>query len=942
MSLVRRAIAMQARVAGLRRTGGYVQSSFMTTVPSLRGAALRPSMPPVAFQRQVHARAISTGSGMPKFMLRMVRLPLYGAAGVTGLYTYTNYKLDEIKGKLGGWLGSASDSASSLFDTVSSRSNDALDGARSGFNSFWARFQSNFQQARQDEEAVEKERPDSDEQPPNPDPNSNEGLLAAAAAALGASFNSGDNQQEPENPDEVPHPQPGSSEELMLLTRKLIEVRNILKSVDHDSDQLVLPSIVVIGSQSSGKSSVLESIVGHEFLPKGNNMVTRRPIELTLIHVSPGNVPDDGIVEYGEFPGTGMGKVTDFTRIQKVLYDMNMAVSREECVSDKPIELHIHSPHVPDLSLIDLPGYVQLSSMDQPEELREKIALLCNKYIQEPNIILAVCAADVDLANSPALRASRKVDPLGRRTIGVITKMDLVPAETGAGILNNNKYPLSLGYIGVICRAPEPVNHSVFSLKRSSVVQQIQEHERSYFRENAAAYQAPSHGRNAGIAPMIGTDKLRQRLMVVLEESMGSSLSGVSNLVRTELEDASYQFKVQYNDRQITAESYVTEVMDLLKQRFKMFSHNFGKPEMRLLLKNALDDKVMDILAQIYWTDGTIMQLTELGDKRRLSPSELSPEWLHKLDASTGALTKSGIGRISTQLVANTIHAQLEQLALAEPFNYHTETAERILAFGTALLKDRFTITADQVENCVKPYKYEVELDPREWEQGRKQSEALLKTELSMCNEAYERLRSAIGSRRLRGAMEYITQLEERERQRLAARIEVNDDPEALQALAQDDQNDPTRPGFNAALLSKAREARFLQDRADILKLRMAALRSRRCKGGPDQKVFCPESFLNAVADKLTYTAVMFINIELLAEFFYQFPREIDARLGYDMTKEDMLAFARQNPAIRKHIDLQERKLKLEEVMVKLQELGRMYQDKAPHRPPTQSKWRLF
>jgi len=54
---------------------------------------------------------------------------------------------------------------------------------------------------------------------------------------------------------------------LMHLTKKLIEIRSMLLDIDQ-SDALKLPSIVVIGSQSSGKSSVLEAIVGHEFLPK--------------------------------------------------------------------------------------------------------------------------------------------------------------------------------------------------------------------------------------------------------------------------------------------------------------------------------------------------------------------------------------------------------------------------------------------------------------------------------------------------------------------------------------------------------------------------------------------------------------------------------------------------------------------------------------------------
>ncbi len=138
-------------------------------------------------------------------------------------------------------------------------------------------------------------------------------------------------------------------------------------------------------------------------------MVTRRPIELTLVHTP---AADGKTVEYGEFPGMGLGKIKDFNVIQRTLTELNLAVPTSEAVSNEPIDLRIYSPNVPDLTLIDLPGYVQISSMDQPESLKEKIAALCEKYIKEPNIILAVCAADVDLANSPALRASRKVDPL--------------------------------------------------------------------------------------------------------------------------------------------------------------------------------------------------------------------------------------------------------------------------------------------------------------------------------------------------------------------------------------------------------------------------------------------------------------------------------------------------------------------------------------------------
>lgn len=121
-------------------------------------------------------------------------------------------------------------------------------------------------------------------------------------------------------------------------------------------------------------------------------------------------------------------------------------------------------------------------------------------------------------------------------------------------------------------------------------------------------------------------------------------------------------------------------------------------------------------------------------------------------------------------------------------------------------------------------------------------------------------------------------------------------------------------------------------DRIGILKLRLVALKSKRCKAGPESDVLCPEAFLNVVADKLAYTSAMFINIELLDHFFYQvpsihfqarsltltrllqFPREIDSRLLYDLDRKEIVEFARENPIIRKHLDLQERKDKLEEV----------------------------
>uniref|UniRef100_V5ET86 dynamin GTPase n=2 Tax=Kalmanozyma brasiliensis (strain GHG001) TaxID=1365824 RepID=V5ET86_KALBG len=895
--------------------------------------------------RLMHVRAISFNS-VPKAAFRAVRLPAYGIAAGGGALAYANYKVDEFKDMLGRGYGRLSERAKEAYGSMSEFGADAMDSARDGWEALSEQIDGIELPKLQTPEflrnlfaGMKTDKADADgaDADPSragssggggggPDPNGAPHLAGAAAVAASSLFGDDDTT------DTADGTSKGSTEELMLLTRKLIEVRNILKEIDHESDQLTLPSIVVIGSQSSGKSSVLEAIVGHEFLPKGNNMVTRRPIELTLIHTParPGRPTKDTVVEYAEFPGLGLGRITDFSHVQKTLYDLNMAVPATECVSDEPIELRIHSPHVPDLTLIDLPGYVQIASMDQPDELREKITKLCHKYIQEPNIILAVCAADVDLANSPALRASRQVDPLGLRTIGVVTKMDLVPPEVGAGILSNNKYPLALGYVGVVCKN----NLGVFqsskghdSAGQGRMSSLVAKQESDYFNANREHFKAPARGRNAGVQPMTGTDTLRRRLMSVLEESMGSSLHGIANAVQLELEEASYQFKVQYNDRSITAESYVAETMDALKLRFKEFASNFGKPEVRALLKQALDEKVMDILAQMYWSDARTPELSQLADARKVSAEELDKYWAYKLDASSSALTKSGIGRLSTQLVVDSIRTQIEHLAQSEPFNHHPDAAERIVAFSTAILRDRFGLTADQVENCVKPFKYEVEVEPNEWEAGRVRSVQLVERELSMCEGAFNGIKKMLGGRRLKGAMEYVTHLEERERKRVQARIRARE-ASATSDLDEDDSNDPTRPDYNSALLIKAREALFLTERSKMLRTRLSTLQSKRCRSGPGAKAFCPETFLNVVADKLTYTAVMFINIELLSEFFYQFPREIDAKLVYEADKAELGRFARENPSVRRHLELQERKEKLELVMGKLGDLVKVYQEK--------------
>ncbi|MCJ1274936.1 dynamin-like GTPase mgm1 [Puttea exsequens] len=695
----------------------------------------------------------------------------------------------------------------------------------------------------------------------------------------------------------------------------MIEIRSILQVVGQ-SDALVLPSIVVIGSQSSGKSSVLEAIVGHEFLPKGSNMITRRPIELTLV-----NTPD-AKAEYGEFPALGLGKITDFAQVQKTLTDLNLAVPAKECVSDDPIRLSIYSPNVPDLSLIDLPGYIQVQALDQPPELKQKIADLCDKYIQPPNVILAISAADVDLANSTALRASRRVDPRGERTIGVVTKMDLVDPQRGASILGDRKYPLRLGYVGVVSRIPQ-TQGGLFSRGSGNITSAITKNENSYFSAHPSEF-----GPSSDLA--VGTTTLRKKLMHVLEQTMAASLQGTSDAIHQELEEATYEFKVQYNDRPLSAESYLAESLDAFKHSFKEFAESFGRPQVREMLKAELDQRVLDLLAQRYWNKPITDLIPPLPEPDPLSDlpkaDHESLYWHRKLDASTSSLTKLGIGRLATTVVANALQSEVDRLINASTFASHPFARQAITDASSGILNDRFYSTSDQVENCVKPYKYEIEVDEAEWAKGRHNVSAVLKKELQACEAAEREVEGVVGGKRkLRDVMGFIDRVRKGE-------VVLEGDgvggaggfSAALLAKGFHSLSSALLPysGLSTSLLTlcEGREAIFLRDRASTLHLRLLALKSRQC-ATPTNKYHCPEIFLDIVADKLTATAVLFLNVELLAEFYYNFPRELDNKLGRGLSGEEVERFAREDPRVARHLDVVRRKELLELVLGKMEGL---------------------
>ncbi|KAF7217166.1 transcript variant X3 [Nothobranchius furzeri] len=215
---------------------------------------------------------------------------------------------------------------------------------------------------------------------------------------------------------------------------------------------LDLPQIAVVGGQSAGKSSVLENFVGRDFLPRGSGIVTRRPLVLQLI-----NSP----TEHAEFLHCKGKKFTDFDEVrQEIEAETDRITGANKGISPVPINLRVYSPHVLNLTLVDLPGMTKVPVGDQPADIEFQIREMLMQFVTKENcLMLAVSPANSDLANSDALKIAKEVDPQGMRTIGVITKLDLMDEGTDAkDILENKLLPLRRGYIGVVNRSQKDID----------------------------------------------------------------------------------------------------------------------------------------------------------------------------------------------------------------------------------------------------------------------------------------------------------------------------------------------------------------------------------------------------------------------------------------------------------------------------------------------------
>jgi dynamin 1-like protein len=153
-----------------------------------------------------------------------------------------------------------------------------------------------------------------------------------------------------------------------------------------------MPQIVVVGSQSTGKSSVLESIVGRDFLPRGSGIVTRCPLVLQLKRIDQkntqqmmmgkGNLGGQEGNEWGEFLHKRGERFYDFSVIRREIEEQTMRIAGyDKNISEEPISLTIYSPYVVDLTMVDLPGITKVPIKGQPHDIEDQIKRITYKFI---------------------------------------------------------------------------------------------------------------------------------------------------------------------------------------------------------------------------------------------------------------------------------------------------------------------------------------------------------------------------------------------------------------------------------------------------------------------------------------------------------------------------------------------------------------------------------
>ena len=323
--------------------------------------------------------------------------------------------------------------------------------------------------------------------------------------------------------------------------KEILKIGNVLNSIFVNRKDIEIPKLIVVGSQSSGKSSILNSILGMDILPTGSNMVTRGPLQLELIQSIKDVKAVFGEYTHGiwadiktisiEYPNPTKDQQNDIASMIKEI--TNTYAGNNMNITDIPIYLRIYSPNISNLSVVDLPGLTMVACTDrgQPKDIKNKIKNLVGKYIRNPKaIIMAVMPARTDIEADIALDLIKEYDPIGDRTIGILTKLDLMNEGTDITQYLENKVSkdlqLKLGYFGI-------KNRNKLESKNNNVLDGLKIEEQ-YFK-NHYIYSNKKYKENLGIT------SLSKKLSLTLVKTLKKTIPSILEKINAEILDTTHE-----------------------------------------------------------------------------------------------------------------------------------------------------------------------------------------------------------------------------------------------------------------------------------------------------------------------------------------------------------------------------------------------------------------
>ncbi|XP_022737243.1 dynamin-related protein 1E-like isoform X1 [Durio zibethinus] len=374
---------------------------------------------------------------------------------------------------------------------------------------------------------------------------------------------------------------------------------------DHGGDTALptlweaLPSVVVVGGQSSGKSSVLESIVGRDFLPRGSGIVTRRPLVLQL------HKTEQWVQEYGEFLHLPKKKFTDFSMVRREIQDeTDRMTGKSKQISPVPIHLSIYSPNVVNLTLIDLPGLTKVAVEGQPDSIVQDIESMVRSYVEKPNcIILAITPANQDIATSDAMKLSREVDPTGERTFGVLTKLDLMDKGTNAvDVLEGRAYPLQHPWVGIVNRSQADINKNIDMIA-------ARRKEREYFATS------PDYGH---LASKMGSEYLAKLLSKHLESVIRARLPGITSLINRSIDELEAELSHLGRPVAVDAGAQLYTILELCRAFDRIFKEHLegGYILAPFLLTSISEENTAQIKDIILYNHNTLLSCFQSFSRR--------------------------------------------------------------------------------------------------------------------------------------------------------------------------------------------------------------------------------------------------------------------------------------------------------------------------------------